>query len=91
MLILQSRLPKDTPESARRQVIGHLAWHRHLARFVGMLELPVAASLGHLDPAVVRQQPENIPNLHVLLFGPISLSSEQLIIPCPFSLVALLP
>jgi hypothetical protein len=32
-----------------------------------MLELPVAPFLGHLNPAVVRQQPNDIPNLHITI------------------------
>jgi hypothetical protein len=32
-----------------------------------MLELPVAPFLGHLNPAVVRQQPHDIPNFHLTI------------------------
>ena len=32
-----------------------------------MLELPVASSLGHDNPAFVRQQPHDIPNLHITI------------------------
>jgi hypothetical protein len=30
-----------------------------------MLELPVTPFLGHLHPAIVGQQPNDIPNLHL--------------------------
>jgi hypothetical protein len=32
-----------------------------------MLELPVAPFLGDLNPAIVRQQPNDIPNLHITI------------------------
>ena len=32
-----------------------------------MLELPVGPFLGHLTPAIVRQQPNDIPNLRITI------------------------
>jgi hypothetical protein len=40
-----------------------------------MLELPVAPLLGHLNPAIVRQQPNDIPNLHITITPLLSVES----------------
>ncbi len=40
-----------------------------------MLELPVASSLGHLNPAIVCQQSHDIPNLHITITPLLSVES----------------
>jgi hypothetical protein len=63
-------LSEDAFVRAHGQLVGHFAGYCDFAGFGGMLELPVAPLLGHLDPAIIRQQPDDIPNLHsrLLLF-----------------------
>jgi hypothetical protein len=67
-LALQSSSAKDTLERTRRQTVGQFTGDSHLAWFEGMFELPVTSFLSDLDPAVVCQQSQHLPNFHVLSF-----------------------
>jgi hypothetical protein len=62
-------LSKNAFASTYWQIVRHFARYCNLAWFSGVLELPVTAFLGYLDPAIVFQQSNGIPNLHVMLSG----------------------
>src|ERR1043165_724886 len=63
-LLLQACLLQNAPVGTFGQVLGELARDGHLARFGRVLELAMASLLGDLDPSILGQPSDHVPNLH---------------------------
>src|SRR5258706_7371850 len=63
-LFLQTRLLKDTVQSARCQIVAWFSRNRDTTRLTGVLELAMTASRGHQIPTVLTKHAQYVRYFH---------------------------
>jgi len=64
ILVLESSLPQDAIECARRKIVFRMASDGYQSRFGGVLILTMAALLGNQNLAVILDYTKNFTNCH---------------------------